>query len=105
MAWEHHYGIMLPIFVWMWFAVYREGRGRVLWLAMAWVLIADFLSPFNFLAGIPVANVLQSYMYFGARCCCLGCCCVVRRHNRHNQKPHRKQLRAWAAASPAATPP
>lgn len=66
MAWEHHYGIMLPIFVWMWFAVYREGRGRVLWLAIAWVLIADFLSPLNFLANIPVANILQSYMYFGA---------------------------------------
>jgi hypothetical protein len=30
------------------------------------VLIADFLSPLNFLAAIPVANVLQSYMYFGA---------------------------------------
>ena len=66
MAWEHHYGIMLPIFVWMWFAVYRQGLGRVLWLATAWVLIADFLSPLNFLANIPVANVLQSYMYFGA---------------------------------------
>jgi hypothetical protein len=35
-------------------------------LALAWVLIADFLSPLNFLAAIPVANVLQSYMYFGA---------------------------------------
>ena len=66
MAWEHHYGIMLPIFIWMWFAVYREGQGRALWLATAWVLIADFLSPLNFFANIPVANVLQSYMYFGA---------------------------------------
>jgi len=66
MAWEHHYGIMLPIFVWFWFAVYRQGLGTVMWLATAWVLIADFLSPFNFLAAIPVANVLQSYMYFGA---------------------------------------
>ena len=66
MAWEHHYGIMLPIFLWLWFAVYRSGTGRVLWLATAWILIADFLSPFNFLANIPVANVLQSYMYFGA---------------------------------------
>jgi alpha-1,2-mannosyltransferase len=66
MAWEHHYGVMLPIFVWFWFAVYRLGLGTVLWLATAWVLIADFLSPFNFLAAIPVANVLQSYMYFGA---------------------------------------
>jgi alpha-1,2-mannosyltransferase len=57
---------MLPIFVWFWFAVYRQGLGTVFWLATAWVLIADFLSPFNFLAAIPVANILQSYMYFGA---------------------------------------
>ena len=66
MAWEHHYGVMLPVFVWLWFAVYRRGVGSVFVLAIAWVLIADFLSPFNFLAAIPVANVLQSYMYFGA---------------------------------------
>lgn len=66
MAWEHHYGVMLPIFVWLWFAVYRRGVGSVWALALAWVLIADFLSPLNFLAAIPVANVLQSYMYFGA---------------------------------------
>ena len=66
MAWEHHYGIMLPIFVWLWSAVYRRGQARSLWLAIAWVLIADFLSPLNFLANVPIANVLQSYMYFGA---------------------------------------
>ncbi len=66
MAWEHHYGVMLPLFVWLWFAVYRRGAGSVFALALAWVPIADFLSPFNFLAAIPVANVLQSYMYFGA---------------------------------------
>ena len=66
MAWEHHYGIMLGIFVWLWFGVYREGLGRVWPLALAFILIADFLSPFNFFSDIPVANVLQSYMYFGA---------------------------------------
>ena len=66
MAWEHHYGVMLPIFVWLWFGVYRAGCGSVGKLALAFVLIADFLSPFNFLAAIPVLNVLQSYMYFGA---------------------------------------
>jgi alpha-1,2-mannosyltransferase len=66
MAWEHHYGIMLGIFVWLWFGVYRQGLGRVWPLALAFVLIADFLSPFNFFADIPLANVLQSYMYFGA---------------------------------------
>ena len=66
MAWEHHYGVMLPIFVWLWFAVYRRGSGSVWALALAWVLIADFLSPFNFFAAVPVANLLQSYMFFGA---------------------------------------
>jgi hypothetical protein len=66
MAWEHHYGIMLPIFVWLWFGVYRLGFGAVWKLALAFILIADFLSPLNFLSAIPVANILQSYMYFGA---------------------------------------
>jgi alpha-1,2-mannosyltransferase len=66
MAWEHHYGVMLPIFVWLWFGVYRLGVRSVWKLALAFVLIADFLSPFNFFAGVPVANLLQSYMYFGA---------------------------------------
>jgi len=66
MAWEHHYGVMLPIFVWLWFGIYRAGWGSVVKLALAFVLIADFLAPFNFFAAIPVANVLQSYMYFGA---------------------------------------
>jgi alpha-1,2-mannosyltransferase len=67
MAWEHHYGVLLGLFVWLWFAVYREtSSGRVLWLALAWILVADFLSPFNYFAPMPVLNVLQSYMYFGA---------------------------------------
>jgi hypothetical protein len=81
MAWEHHYGVMLGIFVWLWFAVYRPGpylpgvdrpgpyrrnSARVWPLALAFILIADFLSPFNFFSAIPIANILQSYMYFGA---------------------------------------
>jgi hypothetical protein len=66
MAWEHHYGVLLPIFVWLWFAIYRRGSGSIWPLALAFVLIADFLSPLNFFAAVPVANILQSYMYFGA---------------------------------------
>ncbi len=66
MAWEHHYGVMIGIFVWLWFALLRRGAGQALWLAVAWVLIADFLSPLNYFAPFRVLNVLQSYMYFGA---------------------------------------
>jgi hypothetical protein len=76
MAWEHHYGVLLSIFVWLWFnvyrpsvyppGVYRRGAPPVWPLALAFILIADFLSPLNLLAAIPVANLMQSYMYFGA---------------------------------------
>jgi hypothetical protein len=66
MAWEHHYGVILPIFVWLWFGLYRRGAVSPWALAVSWVLIADFLSPLNYFAAIPVANLLQNYMYFGA---------------------------------------
>ncbi len=71
MAWEHHYGVFLPIFVWLWFGVYRftvdhPSTAPVWPLALAFVLIADFLSPLNFFAKVPIANLLQNYMYFGA---------------------------------------
>lgn len=66
MAWEHHYGVLLTVFVWLWFGVYRAGFGRVIWLALAWIIIADFLSPLNAFADIPGLNILQTYMYFGA---------------------------------------
>jgi len=66
MAWEHHYGVILPIFVWLWFGLYRRGAVSPWALAVSWVLIADFLSPLNCFAAIPVANLLQNYMYFGA---------------------------------------
>jgi predicted acyltransferase len=66
-AWSHHYGILLPIFVWLWFSEYSEknkGWNTVL-LATAYVLIADRLVFMNLLWNIPVANLLQSYTYFG----------------------------------------
>jgi alpha-1,2-mannosyltransferase len=66
MAWEHHYGVTLTLFVWLWFGVYRAGFGRVVWIAAAWIMIADFLSPLNAVSNIPGLNVLQTYMYFGA---------------------------------------
>jgi len=64
-VWDHHYGVMLPIFVWLWFGVYRPGFGSVWKLALAFILISNLLAPLNLLAAVPVANVLQSYMYFG----------------------------------------
>lgn len=66
-AWEHHYGVFLPILVWLWFGRASGNapvRG-VAWLVAAWILIGDSLSPLNALAYVPVANLALSYMYFG----------------------------------------
>jgi hypothetical protein len=66
-VWEHHYGIFLPILVWLWFGR-TSGRAPVrntAWLAVAYILISDCLSPLNLLWRIPVLNIAQSYMYIG----------------------------------------
>ena len=63
-AWEHHYGITLPIF-----AVLLAGslgnRRRLAWLAASYVLVSTFVSATNLLAATPL-NLLQSSLFAGA---------------------------------------
>lgn len=68
-AWEHHYGILLPIYAWIVPRVLRErpfGRGTVPYLTTSYVLCSNFLAASTALAAIPVANVGQSYLLAGA---------------------------------------
>ena len=66
MAWEHHYGIVLGIFAWFWFA-YGCWESKRPWLwGLSFFLCANFLAATNLLADKRGWNVLQSYMYFGA---------------------------------------
>ena len=66
MAWEHHYGIVVGIFVWVWFA-YGCWQQKSPWLlGVAFFLTMNFLAATNLLADKRGWNVLQSYMYFGA---------------------------------------
>lgn len=66
MAWEHHYGIVLGIFAWLWFA-YGAGQEKRPWLTgVAFFLTTNFLPLFNLLADHRGWNILQSYLYFGA---------------------------------------
>ncbi len=66
MAWEHHYGIVLGIAAWAWFA-YACWWTRPPWmLAVAAFLCLNFLPAFNYLAGLRGWNLLQSYLYIGA---------------------------------------
>ncbi|MGB6191712.1 MAG: glycosyltransferase family 87 protein [Terracidiphilus sp.] len=67
-AWDHHYAILTPILAWMWFGDYAwRGRRRdTVLFALAYMLTANYFLPALALASVPVANILESYMYFGA---------------------------------------
>ena len=66
MAWEHHYGIVIGIFAWIWFAYGCWQKPRPWLLGAAFFLTMNFLAATNLLADKHGWNVLQSYMYFGA---------------------------------------
>lgn len=67
-AWQHHYGFMLPVLVWLWFTDYawRTSRRDKWMFAIAYLLISNWLPPLAAVASIPVLNILQSYLYLGA---------------------------------------
>jgi len=66
MAWEHHYGIVFPIFAWIWFSYGCWQQRRPWLLGLSYFLCSTYLTPTKLLASIPVLNILQSYLYFGA---------------------------------------
>jgi alpha-1,2-mannosyltransferase len=67
-AWEHHYAILLPILIWLWFADYGlrvDGRFSLVF-AVIWIVTADYLSPADLFASLPGLNILQSTLYLAA---------------------------------------
>jgi alpha-1,2-mannosyltransferase len=63
-AWEHHYGILLPIFALL-LADGTQSLGRLIALAIAYALAANFFHVTQLLAPT-ILNPLQSYVFFGA---------------------------------------
>jgi hypothetical protein len=65
-AWEHHYGMLLPVFALMLPAALAPAGRRPLWLlALAYILCSQSWRSADHLAATPF-NVLQAYLYFGA---------------------------------------
>jgi alpha-1,2-mannosyltransferase len=62
-AWEHHYGILFPIFAL--FAASGLPSRNLLWFAGAYLLVSHMWTPFQVLAGIPYLNALESIPLFG----------------------------------------
>ncbi len=67
MAWEHHYGLIIAVLAWTWFA-YGCWQRKAPWLlALSAFLTMNSLSPIHqFLSMHAGWNILQSYIYFGA---------------------------------------
>jgi alpha-1,2-mannosyltransferase len=63
-AWEHHYGLLLPVYA-VAFPALAASRSRLLWLALSYLLVATFIGAARLLAP-GLWNVFQSYMLFGA---------------------------------------
>ena len=67
-AWDHHYGILFPIFIWLFFGpeTLRHSPLRTVALALAFILASDCLNVTNLLAGVPGLNLVQAYLFIAA---------------------------------------
>jgi hypothetical protein len=65
-AWDHHYGVFLPVYAVLFDALRQGGAGRGAWLALgtSFALTANLFLFTNRWAATPV-NFVQSYMLFG----------------------------------------
>lgn len=64
-AWEHHFGVLLPGFAWLLVRGMKAGDARAWWgLGAAYALVGNAWPALNWLAGTPL-GVLQSYTLFG----------------------------------------
>ena len=61
-AWEHHYGVLLPAFGLV--AAANAGRATLLLIGVTFIFVSNFVPAFNLLAETPF-NFLQSYMLAG----------------------------------------
>jgi hypothetical protein len=67
-AWNHHYAILFPIFIWLWFDDYawRKNRWDRILIATAYFLVSNMITPLLALVNVPGWNILTSNLYFGA---------------------------------------
>jgi hypothetical protein len=63
-AWEHHYGILVPVFAVLLPSLVHDAR-QLICLGVAYTLASNFIPATNLLAQTPF-NVVQSYLLAGA---------------------------------------
>lgn len=69
-AWEHHYGVLFPVFVSTWLVLwFGDTTLKSIWVKIAFVafyLIAANVFPFAKFVADSYLNVMQSYLFFAA---------------------------------------
>ncbi len=68
-AWEHHYGILLPIYAAILPLSLMEStfsRTNILLLALTYVFCSNYFNVTDLLANIPILNIFQSYLFIAA---------------------------------------
>ncbi len=67
-AWEHHYGILFPIYVFIFWGMLNAGASRWMWIffGLSYFMCSHFFKMVNCLAYVPVVNLVLSYLFFGA---------------------------------------
>jgi len=69
-AWEHHYGILLPIYAFLLPILLNQpvlGKNTVFYFCISYFLASNLLNSItSIFASIPGLNVLQSYLFFAA---------------------------------------
>jgi hypothetical protein len=63
-AWEHHFAVLLPVYV-VAYAALAQSSGRLIWLAVSYLLVATYIAVARLLAPT-LLNIFQSYMLFGS---------------------------------------
>src|SRR5712692_8270640 len=70
-AWEHHYGVLLPLYAALLPLALRLPTPPLVWLAVSYVLTSNYFSVTKLAASTPL-NFVQSWILFGALIV-LGC--------------------------------
>jgi alpha-1,2-mannosyltransferase len=68
-AWEHHYGVFLPIYAFLsaYLLEYPDSNRKILFLvAFSYIFVSNFFIIINILADIPILNMFQSYLLIAA---------------------------------------
>jgi len=96
-AWEHHYGVLLPLYAALLPLALRLPKPPLVWLAVSYVLTSNYFSVTKLAAGTSL-NFVQSWILFGALIV-LVCLYRLRAQTARSESPPAGGRPAWLGAA------